>query len=93
VVTYPVALTNSANCPLVTSVTSIQKPSTRTRWSGFSSGRASESVLPIVNSPPGIQTMPAGLSAAIGTGCGVVGGVARTMTIPARPGAEQHDPG
>ena len=33
---------------------------TRTRWAGFSSGQPRSESVPIVNSPPGIQTMPAG---------------------------------
>ena len=62
VVTYPVAFTNLANCPLVTSVASIQKPSTRTRCGGRSAGQASAASQPMVNSPPGTQTIPGGPS-------------------------------
>ncbi len=58
VVTYPVAATNAWNWALVTSVRSIQKPSTRTRCAGVSSGQARSESVPIVNSPPGIQTIP-----------------------------------
>src|SRR5262245_35273854 len=34
--------------------------STRTRWAGPSEREAYEASLPMVNSPPGIQTMPGG---------------------------------
>ncbi len=64
VVTYPVASTNARNCAFVTSVASIQKPSTRTRFAGRSSGRPSGPSQPIVNSPPGTHTIPGGESGA-----------------------------
>ncbi len=71
-VTYPVALTKRANCSLVTSVASIQKPSTATRCIGRESVVAcmpTRSLMsmgeraPIENSPPGIHTMPSGAEA------------------------------
>src|SRR6185503_1143418 len=49
---------NCSNSSLVTTCSSIQKPSTSTRWAGRSLGCSA--ALPIVNLPPGIQTMPAG---------------------------------
>src|SRR5262249_46857535 len=58
VVTYPVASTNRRNWALVTSVSSAQKPFTRTRWAGFSSGQARGEAVPLVNSPAGGQDMP-----------------------------------
>src|SRR5262245_15965672 len=50
------------NCALVTSVLSIQNGFTFTLWTGDSSGRASGSVLPIMKVPPGIHTIPGGVS-------------------------------
>jgi len=50
----------AGNWALVTSVSSIQKPSTRTRWAGFSSAQPSSESVPMVNSPPGTQTIPGG---------------------------------
>src|SRR5271165_3015841 len=64
VVTWPVASTNWRNWALVTSVSSIQKPSTRTRWAGFSSAQPRSESVPIVNSPPGTQTIPGRASGA-----------------------------
>src|SRR5262249_36747460 len=56
VVTYPVASTNLRNWAFVTSVSSIQNPSTFTRCAGRSfAGPFSE---PMANSPAGIQIMP-----------------------------------
>ena len=52
-----VAFTNFANWSFVTSVLSIQNPSTEARCQGWASGNSSA---PIQNSPPGIQTMPSG---------------------------------
>src|SRR6185436_20697569 len=52
-VTYPVALTNSANCSLVTSVASIQKPWIVTGWIGSASPRNSAASEPILKVPPG----------------------------------------
>ena len=43
---------------MVTGVTSIQNPSTSTRWGGFSLLNAMASSFPMVNSPPEIQTIP-----------------------------------
>src|SRR5262245_5857182 len=57
VVTWPVASTNSRNRALVTSVASIQTPSTHTLCAGRSSGCAPLASLPMVNSAPGIHTM------------------------------------
>ena len=37
-----------------------RKPSTRTRWAGFSSGQPRSESVPMVNSPPGTQVMPGG---------------------------------
>jgi hypothetical protein len=68
--------TKRANCSFVTSVSSIQNPSTATRWTGRESMVAciptmscasTGSCAPIENSPPGIHTMPAG--AGPGGGC------------------------
>src|SRR5215470_3470358 len=87
-VTYPVASTKRANCSLVTSVASIQNPSTETRWTGSASAIelapphsvspdsvaiVTASTLPIENSPPGIQTIPAGAGAGAGAAFGMVG--------------------
>ncbi len=59
-VTYPVASTNFLNWALVTSVTSIQKPLITTACAGASSACFSSALAsPIVNSPPGIQAIPA----------------------------------
>src|SRR5262245_10331505 len=52
VVTYPVASTNFRNAELVTSVSSIQKPSTRTLCAGCSVCGSLRSLEPIMNSPP-----------------------------------------
>ena len=62
------AFTNRANSSLVTSVASIQNPSTWTRCTGSASrvtpgsahSASLSTVLPIENSPPGIHTIPAG---------------------------------
>ncbi len=62
VVTWPVAPTKARNCAFVTGVSSIQKPSTRTRCAGRSSSRDLGESLPMENSPAGIQTMPGGAS-------------------------------
>lgn len=61
VVTWPVASTKRRNSVLVTVVASIQKPSMRTRCGGCSSARANAPTLPLVNSPPAIQTMSRGV--------------------------------
>src|SRR5690348_4767012 len=58
-VTYPVAFTKLANSSLVTSVLSIQNPSTYTRCHGLESGICSSSA-PIQNWPPGTQIIPEG---------------------------------
>src|SRR5262249_19888643 len=68
IVTWPVASTKRRNWALVTSVSSIQKPFTRTRWAGFSSGQPRSESVPIVNSPPGIQTMPGEPSVGVDAG-------------------------
>jgi hypothetical protein len=93
VVTYPVASTNAANWALVTSVASIQKPSTRTRWGGNSSERESSKSPPIVNSPPGIHTMPARASALAGLASPAVTAPPGTRpggTAPNRGGAVEQ---
>lgn len=41
---------------------SMKNEATRTRWAGFSLGNAPAASLPMVNSPPGIATMPGGFS-------------------------------
>ena len=56
---WAVAFANAAYPALLTSVSSIQKPSTHTRWRGFASF-ASASSEPIQKQPPGTQAMPAG---------------------------------
>src|SRR5205814_5521281 len=81
-----VALTNFSNCSLVTAVVSIQNPSTRTRCTGPESFEAIGiswlpspfTTAPMENSPPGIQTIPAGalpggefLFAIVGSNCAV----------------------
>src|SRR6185436_17442745 len=66
VVTYWVASTDFRNWALVTSVSSIQNPPTRTAWAGLSAASASGELVPIVNSPPGIQTIPGCFSAGSG---------------------------
>src|SRR5262249_29758473 len=78
---YPVAFTNRANSSLVTSVRSSQKPSTYTRWIGRASsmdcippsGTPRGSRAPMENSPPGIQTMPSGVSLGGVAGLAAVG--------------------
>ena len=82
-VTYPVALTNCSNCAFVTSVRSSQNPSSETRCRGSSSASTSAPVPPIVNVPPGIQTMPAGLSGSE-TGTSTGGAAEAETLIPAR---------
>src|SRR5262245_26728888 len=65
---------------LVTSVVSMKKPSTKTRWIGRASSVAcmpttfmsGGSVAPIENSPPGIQTIPGGAGAGGGIGFAIV---------------------
>jgi hypothetical protein len=71
-----VAATKRANSALVTSVRSIQKPSTCTRWMGRASGPSRGSSAPIENSPPGIHTIPAGAGP---------GGVEASSTVGANP--------
>ncbi|MNR36013.1 hypothetical protein D3C85_1539000 [compost metagenome] len=60
IVVYPVSFTKTANCALVTSCSSIQKPSSSTSCSGWASGKPA-SVEPMVNSPPSIHTIPPSL--------------------------------
>src|ERR1700727_912903 len=58
-VTYPVAVTNSANWALVTRCRSIEKASTLTVWIGASSGE--KLVEPMLNDPAGRSTSSVGM--------------------------------